>query len=609
MTRWKAILILWVGLCLMASCVQASSIDGQKVSFRRLMEELTNDVVDLPAETNVGYPVSYHSKKDFVVLRNVEVVFDRAEDNDLDKRFVAGGPPVIVRKGVEFHDCIFPTAYWYLLRNVVFEDIVGFRGCQSLQGIFKDCTFKHHLYIYSTQVEFFEFEGCTFHHGIEITASKVADHMSFSNCAFSQNSDWIRNPRVHEGQNVIKNLPPVPPFFELLNRVDPFDLSFDSCIFHLDERLPDREKYMINLGNSAFNSFNFTHCAANVPLNLSFTAVDNQLSIHDCNLHGSILAEAFNFNTSNAKVEWQSLSGDKIAIYDPEQKLLLDGGNIEQFRSNFGFNTLISTYALFYSSYREQGNRLSANACYNEWKDVETAYLAYLYEKDPNFQVYFQWLMNVFLKTFCDYGTNPVKSMIWSFWVLLGFGMFYFFFPRHCGIRSRISIPLRMQNYARWFTEGKQLVTILEDHHDEENYVDEERDAFMQFLKDHKQKLPAYFGVGGWRWIRVDSLYFRFQKAIYGSFDKTLGPWRTQQPVKRVVANIGFSLILLTHVLTQLAIHLLDAFTNSLNAFTQLGFGEIPFQGMAKYMAVLEGFVGWFLLSIFSVALISQIIQ
>lgn len=72
---------------------------------------------------------------------------------------------------------------------------------------------------------------------------------------------------------------------------------------------------------------------------------------------------------------------------------------------------------------------------------------------------------------------------------------------------------------------------------------------------------------------------------------------------------MGFSLILLAHVVTQLAIHLLDAFTNSLNAFTQLGFGEIPFQGMAKYMAVLEGFVGWFLLSIFSVALISQIIQ
>ncbi len=591
------------------SLLLASSIDGQKVSFRRLMEELTNEVVDLPAETNVGYPVSYHSKKDFVILRNVEVVFDRAEDNDLDKRFVTNGPPIVVRKGVEFNNCTFPSAYWYLLRNVVFEDIVGFRSCKSLQGIFKGCTFKHHLYIYSSELEFLDLDSCTFLHGIEITASKVSDHMSFTDCVFSQNSEWIRKPRVHEEQNVIKNLPPVPPFFELLNRVDPFDLSFERCLFQLEPGLPPRESAMINLGNSAFNSFNFTHCAANVPLNMSFTAVDNQLSIHDCEFQGNILAEAFNFNTSNAKVEWQSLAGDKIAIYDPETRQMLNGGNIEQFRSNFGFNTLISTYALFYSSYRDQGNRLSANACYNEWKDVETAYLAYLYEKEPDFQVYFQWLMNVFLKTFCDYGTNPVKSMIWSFWVLLTFGLFYFFFPRHCGIRSRISIPLRMQNYAKWFTEGKLLVTILEDHHDEENYVDEERTEFMQFLKDHKKKLPPYFAVGGWRWIRVDSLYFRFQKAIYTGFDQTLGTWRDQAAFKRLLATVGFTLILIAHVLTQLSIHLLDAFTNSLNAFTQLGFGEIPFQGMAKYMAVLEGFVGWFLLSIFSVALISQIIQ
>jgi hypothetical protein len=308
-------------------------------------------------------------------------------------------------------------------------------------------------------------------------------------------------------------------------------------------------------------------------------------------------------------VEWQSLAGDKIAIYDPEKQMILDGSNIEAFSSNFGFNTLISTYALFYSSYREQGNRLSANACYNEWKDVETAYLAYLYEKDPDFQIYFNWLMNVFLKTFCDYGTNPVKSMIWSFWVLLGFGLFYFLFPRHCGIRSRISIPIRMKNYGKWFTEGKSLAAILDDHQDDARYIDEERTEFLNFLKTHKKKLPLYYSIGHWRWFPMNKLYFRIQKALYTGFDRTLGTWREKGPVPRFVAMLGFSVVLFFHVLTQLAIHLLDAFTNSLNAFSQLGFGEIPFRGLAKYMAVLEGFVGWFLLSIFSVALISQIIQ
>ncbi len=53
---------------------------------------------------------------------------------------------------------------------------------------------------------------------------------------------------------------------------------------------------------------------------------------------------------------------------------------------------------------------------------------------------------------------------------------------------------------------------------------------------------------------------------------------------------------------------LLNALTLSLNAFITLGFGNIPTHGIARYVCVLEGFMGWFLLSIFTVALINQVI-
>ena len=49
-----------------------------------------------------------------------------------------------------------------------------------------------------------------------------------------------------------------------------------------------------------------------------------------------------------------------------------------------------------------------------------------------------------------------------------------------------------------------------------------------------------------------------------------------------------------------------NAATLSLNAFTTLGFGNIPTHGVARYVCVLQGFIGWFLLSIFTVALINQ---
>lgn len=54
-------------------------------------------------------------------------------------------------------------------------------------------------------------------------------------------------------------------------------------------------------------------------------------------------------------------------------------------------------------------------------------------------------------------------------------------------------------------------------------------------------------------------------------------------------------------------ISLFNAFVLSINSFVTLGFGRIPTHGFAKYICILEGFLGWFLLSIFIVSLINQV--
>jgi len=56
-----------------------------------------------------------------------------------------------------------------------------------------------------------------------------------------------------------------------------------------------------------------------------------------------------------------------------------------------------------------------------------------------------------------------------------------------------------------------------------------------------------------------------------------------------------------------LIISMLNAITLSINSFITLGFGTIPTKGLAKYICIIEGFIGWFLLSIFIVALINQV--
>lgn len=57
-----------------------------------------------------------------------------------------------------------------------------------------------------------------------------------------------------------------------------------------------------------------------------------------------------------------------------------------------------------------------------------------------------------------------------------------------------------------------------------------------------------------------------------------------------------------------ISLTLLNAVTLSINSFVTLGFGRIPTRGLARYFCIVEGFIGWFLLSIFTVALINQVL-
>ncbi|HEY5690520.1 MAG TPA: hypothetical protein VIS49_03600 [Cyclobacteriaceae bacterium] len=61
-------------------------------------------------------------------------------------------------------------------------------------------------------------------------------------------------------------------------------------------------------------------------------------------------------------------------------------------------------------------------------------------------------------------------------------------------------------------------------------------------------------------------------------------------------------------VFGSLLLTLINSITLSINSFVTLGFGSIPTKGFARYLCIIEGFIGWFLLSIFTVALINQVL-
>lgn len=85
--------------------------------------------------------------------------------------------------------------------------------------------------------------------------------------------------------------------------------------------------------------------------------------------------------------------------------------------------------------------------------------------------------------------------------------------------------------------------------------------------------------------------------------------WIDLTPARKWFVGITVSITITGYLIWLLVLRSLNAVTLSINTFSTLGFGDIPVKGISRYVAIIEGFLGWFLLSIFSVSLISQILQ
>lgn len=80
-----------------------------------------------------------------------------------------------------------------------------------------------------------------------------------------------------------------------------------------------------------------------------------------------------------------------------------------------------------------------------------------------------------------------------------------------------------------------------------------------------------------------------------------------KQNFNSVIKKDGQFIKPLYFLLTNVLFSFLNGMVLSINSFVTLGFGRIPAQGIAKYACIIQGFLGWFLLSLFTVTLVNQI--
>ena len=259
-----------------------------------------------------------------------------------------------------------------------------------------------------------------------------------------------------------------------------------------------------------------------------------------------------------------------------------------------------------YQMYRQNFDTDFANLVYTDIKDLETKRSGYLYKQNPSFKGFFTWKINQFLKVFSAYGTEPARAIVFSMYVILLFAFIYLLFPNSWDSLGKKRLMHRFEFFQKYLRRNEGIHTIYLEGKAQEisSYND-----FKNKLDDAKLELPAFFIS----WSKPLYSASMFSSKLMTRFLKTTnvltGKWKDLSPKQKRLKNIQIGFLLTIGLFYDILIKMLNALMLSINTFTTLGFGEIPIKGLPRYLAIIQGFIGWFMLTIFSVSLISQLLN
>ncbi len=408
-------------------------------------------------------------------------------------------------------------------------------------------------------------------------------------------------------------------FFNLNNPQDNCDLIFHGNVFRGTMNISSHDsspsilmdscsiaKRLSMSDDSEFSSLSITNTSIG-QLTINRSSISNSfelvnLSLDNVDLDGSVLP------TSNSYIPFGQIMG-KLSICKELPDFALQcyqAGSEQDLDQKEDFDRLIASYSKLLEIYRARGERESYNACYVEMKDLETMKLRHEYRANRSFDSFFTLKINQFLKAFSDYGTRPSKAIIFSMYVILGFALVYLFFPNSWDSQGKHRIMNRYSFFMKYLKRPEGMHTIyLEDKSLRlRSYED-----FKTFVDDSAHSVPSFFRATALPLYRWSVAGTQLTASFLNRLDITKGRWaevpRHQRWWKSILL-IGAFLLALAY---DLIIKMLNALMLSTNTFTTLGFGEIPIKGIARYLAIIEGFIGWFMLTIFSVSLISQLLN
>lgn len=500
----------------------------------------------VPEKTNSVLPT--YSVKSIVILRNIDIEKRSGNSPNLtfdNFSFESGLSISESRCNLDFHDCMFSD----LQQDKGFSGFNASRLTATYLGFFR-CTFKQELAVVGCQL----------------------DDLGFYECKQVNSLDC----QIRENQ--IKN-------FDFKNTT--FDkVQIDANTFGV-----------ASVAKCFFDKLIFDN------------TIQRQLEIYSCSCKSGVFFYGAQFPHKNTAIPFKQFA-KKMALNTVDSStyrtIIYRAINDVELTDEDNYNALISIYTDFLSLYKTRGDQESYNACYVEMKQIHTRRAGYMYRKTPALETWFDWRLNQLLEVFSDYGTNSAKGLIYIFYVIIGFAALYLVFPSEADNLSREKSFRMFDVVIGYFSTNATLVNISE--HKRRRALDDLHN-FRTTLEVSRKDVPAFIAWLGAPLYGLNKAYLGFSAWLVERFDIIPGRWNELSAGRKAWTGTAVGAYMLGFLVWGVVMRFVNAFALSINAFVTLGYGEIQARGMARYLAVLEGAVGWFLLSIFSVTLISQLLQ
>lgn len=531
-------------------------------------------------------------KDSMYILKNATIKFDLIRDG----RFIKGQDS-IVRAQL---DTIYVKAK-ILLDNIKFERNSGGR----LQPVFLKVDFAKEVKILQSKVEErLSFFDCTFKSTLEIRIHKESrdSRIYLDNSTLNSYSRFI-----HKNGSMIF----LECLFDPINKQDLDNFNFttadvESSVMFYNNKFIRRD----SIGGSYIwgNAYTLRFWDNIFETDLHFP----EMSIDDITMIGNkflglIDMTNVEFGSYKSELYYEQLGG-KIGVYSNED----DGikawrpKTFESFSDSIAAERFFNVYRRVTDHFRNRGNLKDYNKMFIEMKDFETMQLHYYFEKEKSIASWFSWKMNLFLGIFSDYGTSPIKAVLYAIKVILIFALFFFFFHNDWDTFTKEKLMARMRLLTKYFRSNDGIAKLYEEQerHRYKNYED-----FITAMQDSKHEIPKMF-----LWISkplyaLSTYKIKASNKFLQKAEILNGKWLELEGPKKALTSVSVSIVLVFYLISSLIMKVLNALMLSINTFTTLGFGEIPTRGIGRYAAIIEGFVGWFLLTLFSVSLITQLLQ